>query len=307
MKKFTVCLTTVLMLLLFAMQAVAAEKIRFGVPPWPGVEVKTTIVRQILEELGYQTEELQIGPPIIYKGLVSDEVDVFLGGWVPQQNSLLNPLLKEKKVEVLQTNLENARISLCVPRYAADEGVASFADLDKYADRFDRTIYNIEVGSPMHTAMDEIIANDVAGLGDWQQVGTTTSAMLMEAKSIMAKKGWVAFACWKPHWMNVDIDMAYLEAVPGTEDFASDSKVYTVVSAQLKDEYPQAYAFLKNVRISAQTQSQWIMDYARLEKPLEQVASDWIAANRDLLAKWLDGVKAADGSDAMDKLSNISE
>lgn len=303
MKKLTVGLMTVLMLVLFAMQAMAAEKIRFGVPPWPGVEVKTEIVRQVLEELGYPTEELQIGPPIIYKGLVSNEVDAFLGGWVPQQNPLLDPLLKKKQVRVLQTNLDSARISLCVPRYAADAGVTSFADLDEHAAKFDRTIYNIKVGSPMHTAMENIIAEDVAGLGEWTQVGTTTSAMLMEAKGIMAEKGWVAFACWKPHWMNVDIDMAYLDAVPGTESFASDSKVYTVVSIDMQEVHPQACRFLKNVKISVRTQSRWIMDYAKRKQPLAKVASEWIASNRQLLAKWLDGVKASDGTDAIDKLA----
>jgi glycine betaine/proline transport system substrate-binding protein len=304
MKKLTMCLTLVLTLLMYGTQAFGAEKIRFGVPPWPGVEVKTEIVRQVLEKLGYETEELQIGPPIIYKGLVSDEVDAFLGAWVPQQNSLLEPLLEKNAVEIAQTNLEEAKISLCVPRYAAEAGVKSFADLDAHAEKFDKTIYNIEIGSPMHTAMDEIIANDVAGLGDWKQTGATTSAMLMEAKSIMKDKGWVAFACWKPHWMNVGIDMTYLDAVPGTEKFSSDSKVHTVVSSEMKSIHPQAYRFLQNIKVDSATQSRWIMDYSRKEMPLDTVASEWIASNPDTLEKWLAGVKAADGTDAMTRLAD---
>ncbi|WP_031480444.1 glycine betaine ABC transporter substrate-binding protein [Maridesulfovibrio frigidus] len=305
MKKFSLCLMAMLILLLLGIQASAAEKIRFGVPPWPGVQVKTSIVRQVLEELGYPTEEFQIGPPIIYKGLTTDEVDVFLGGWIPQHNSFLKPLLEKKEVEVLQTNLDNARVGLCVPKYVADAGVSSFADLDKHAEKFSRTIYNIEAGSSMHSLMEEIIVNDVAGLGDWTQVGSTTPAMLMQTKEIINNKGWVTFACWKPHWMNIDFDMVYLDPVSGTEEYSSNSKVYTVVSADMGKKYPQAYKFLKNVKISSETQSQWIMDYSKLGKPLDEVSSKWISTHKDLLAKWLDGVKASDGTDAMKKLAGI--
>ncbi|WP_029898861.1 ABC transporter substrate-binding protein [Desulfohalovibrio reitneri] len=302
MKRVTTCLTLVLSLLLFCATAQAADQIRFGVPPWPGVEVKTEVASQILNTLGYETESLQIGPPVIYSSFSSGEVDVFLGGWVPQQNSLLNPQLESGAAEIAQTNLDNALISLCVPKYAAEAGVKSFADLDKHGEKFNRHIYNIEVGSPMHTAMDEIIANDVAGLGDWQQTGTTTSAMLMEAKSRMDNKEWVAFACWRPHWMNVKIDMAYLEPVPGTEKFASESKVHTVVRGGLKDTHPQVYRFLKNLKVDSRTQSLWIMDYGQNEIPADEVAAEWISANKSTVAKWLDGVKAADGTPAMEKI-----
>jgi uncharacterized protein len=59
------------------------------------------------------------------------------------------------------------------------------ADLNKYADNIKSTIYNIDVGSPMHAAIEEIIAKNVAGLGGWAQVGSATPVMLMEVKSII--------------------------------------------------------------------------------------------------------------------------
>ncbi len=78
--------------------------------------VKSEIACQILESIGYPTKQLQIGPPIIYKGMTSDEVDVALGAWIPQQNPMLDPLKDQGKVEVVQTNLDTAVISLCVPK-----------------------------------------------------------------------------------------------------------------------------------------------------------------------------------------------
>jgi glycine betaine/proline transport system substrate-binding protein len=303
MKRLITSLAIVLTIFLCTTHAFAAEKIRFGVPPWPGVEVKTQVVRQILETIGYPTEELQIGPPIIYKGLVSDDVDAFVAAWIPQQNSFLDPLLAKKAVEVVQTNLDNARISLCVPRFVADAGVTSFADLAPNADKFEHKIHNIEVGTGMYNTMEEIIANDAAGLGDWKQVGATTSAMLMEVKSRIKEGKWVTFGCWQPHWMNLDIDMAYLDPIPGTEKFANQSRVDTVVSLNMKTRHPQAYRVLKNMIVPTETQSRWIMEYGQMGKPAEQVASQWIANNKDIVARWLDGVRAADGSDAMKKIN----
>ena len=296
-------LMTFLVLFLFCSNSLAAEAVKFGVPPWPGVTVKTEVAAQILQTLGYPCEQLEIGPPIAYNGMANNEVDAFLGAWVPQQNPMLEPLLKKGKVEVAQTNLDDAVISLCVPDYAAKAGVKTFADLDKHADKFKHHIYNIEMGSSMQISMEEIIKDDVVGLGDWEQTNVTTPIMLKEVQSKFNSKEWVAFGCWKPHWMNLLLDMSYLEGVPGTEKFASKSRVETIVRSGLKKDRPQVYRFLKQLTMESVTQSEWIMKYGKKEIPAKDVASEWIAANKATVATWLKGVKAADGSPAMDKIN----
>ncbi len=302
MKFLTTLVTVMLTLLCYSPTAFSADAIRFGVPPWPGVTVKTEIACQILETIGYPTKQLPIGPPIIYKGMVSGEVDAALGAWIPQQNPMLNPLKDKGEVEVVQTNLDTAVISLCVPKYAYDAGVKSFADLDKYADKFDHTIYNIEIGSGMQKEMEDIIENDVVGLKDWEQVNTTTPIMMQEVIKKVKEKKWVTWGCWKPHWMNLMLEMDYLEAVPGTEKFASDSKVYTIAAADFKAKHPEAYGFFKQFVVTAPMQSAWILEYGKNKRPEKDVAKEWIAANKDVVAKWLDGVKSSDGTPAMKKI-----
>lgn len=300
---FTKASKTILALVivcLFSLHAHAAGKIRFGVPPWPGVTVKTEVVCQLLESLGYPTQRYEVGPPIIYKGMVAGDVDAFVAAWTPQQNPMLDPLVKTKDVEVVAANLDEANISLCVPDYVWDAGVKSFADLDAHGDQFGRTIYDIEVGSGMHTAMEEIIAKDIAGLGDWNHQGTTTSAMLSQVKALINEKKWVTFGGWKPHWMNIEIDMKYLEGVPGTEKYVSQSIVYTVVSSDFHQQYPEVYKFFKKFYVSADTQSKWIYDYSYKGINLDKVAGDWIRANMDTVATWFADVRAATGKPAMD-------
>ncbi|MFO7750776.1 MAG: ABC transporter substrate-binding protein [Desulfobacteraceae bacterium] len=288
--------------LIASSSALAGDEIRFGVPPWPGVTVKTEIVCQLLETMGYETEQTEVGPPVIYKGMEDDEIDAFLGAWTPQQNPLLNPLREQGRVEIVRTNLKDAVISLCVPKYAAKAGLKSFSDLDDHADKFDSHIYNIDVGSPMHTAMEEIIEKDVAGLGDWEQTGTATPIMLQQVKSMMDQGKWVAFACWKPHWMNVGLEMAYLEAAPGTEKFANDSLIHTVVRSDFKQRFPGVYKMFENIRITALTQSRWINAFSKEGQRVEVVAKEWISNNPEQVSQWLEGVTAPDGSPGAEKI-----
>lgn len=303
MKKFHALLPMLLLVLMLAVPCRAAESLKLAVPPWPGVEVKSEIAIQLLDALGYPAEKLSVGPPIAYNGMANGEVDIFLAGWLPQQNPLLDPLLEKKAVEVVQTNLDSAVISLCVTKDVADQGVKSFADLDKHADKFKHHLFNIESGSPMAVAMGEIIEKDVAGLGDWEQTNVTTPIMLKEVQSRVNNGEWVTFACWKPHWMNLQLDMAYLEAVPGTEKFASKSKVVTVARKGLAEEAPEVYRFLKQLKVPSATQSKWILEYGQKEIPSKEVAATWIANNKDAVAAWLKGVKAADGTPAMDVIN----
>jgi glycine betaine/proline transport system substrate-binding protein len=305
MKKFTtiLCMTVILILGLGSI-SMARDTIRFGVPPWPGVEVKTEITAQLLDALGYDSEQLQIGPPVVYKGMENNDVDVFLGAWTPQQNPLLDPLLDKGAVEIAQTNLDDALISLCVPDFVAEAGVRSFADLNAHAEKFRHHIYNIEVGSPMHTAMEEIISNNVAGLGEWDQTGTTTPIMLTEAMSLIDNDQWVAFACWRPHWMNIRIDMEYLEPVEGTESFASESLIHTVVRAGFAGQYPDVYQFLQRMQVTSEIQSYWINEYGQKNLPAAEVATTWIKDNMDIVSNWFAGVTTPEGDQAMELIQN---
>ncbi|MBL3583643.1 ABC transporter substrate-binding protein [Oleidesulfovibrio alaskensis] len=280
--------------------AAQADAIRFGVPPWPGVTVKSEVVCQILEAMGYDTVQLEIGPPIIYKGLTTDDVDVCVAAWIPQQNEMFLPLRDKKAIDVVAVNIDEAGTSLCVPSYVWEAGVRSIADLDARGEMFDRTIYGIEVGSGMQTSTEKMIHDDVAGLGDWTQVSSTTPVMLRAVQERIRAGKWVVFHGWQPHWMNFQIDMKYLEGVPGTEKLVSESVVYTIASRQFATRHPQAHAFLKKFYVRGATQSQWINDFGFRKTAPEKVASDWIRANIDTVATWLDGVTAADGSAGID-------
>ena len=136
--RFSRLLAALLVLALSIPAFAKAEPIRFGVPPWPGVTVKTEVVCQILEAMGHETTQLEVGPPIIYKGLTTGEVDAYVAAWLPQQTEMFAPLKAAGEIEVVATNLDEARTGLAVPVYVFDAGVTSIADLDRHAEQFDK-------------------------------------------------------------------------------------------------------------------------------------------------------------------------
>ena len=299
MRKFFL-VPTILSLCMMLPFSAAAERIRFGVPPWPGVTVKTEVVCQILHVMGYDTEQLEVGPPVIFRGLTTGDVDAYVGVWIPLQNEMFQPLKEKGAIDVIGTNLDESGSSLCVPAYVWNAGVHSIGDLDKYADKFDHTIYGIEPGTGMNTTTDELIKRDVAGLGDWTQVGSTTPVMLSAVMDRVKQKKWVVFHGWRPHWMNVKIDMKFLDGVSGTENLVSTGVVYTIASNDFEKRFPEARAFLRRLYVKGATQSEWINDFAYEKQPAEKVAHAWIAGNLDTVASWLEGVRTVDGGSAID-------
>ncbi|WP_031484237.1 glycine betaine ABC transporter substrate-binding protein [Maridesulfovibrio frigidus] len=298
------CLIRLFVLLVLVLtiptSASAAEKIKFGAPLWPGVTPKTHIVAQIISAMGYQSELIEVGPPVIYKSMGFNDMDIFLGGWTPQQDPMLDPQVKAGKVVKVRSNLSDALIGVCVSDAAYEGGIKSLDDVHKYPEKFGKTIYNIEAGTGMHTAMESILKDNVGQLGDWEHVGTATSVMLAGVTSRINKGDWVVFGCWKPHWMDVEMDIHFLKGIPGSEAMISGSSVYTVTRGGFAADYPEIQKLLENFSITSQTQSEWISEYSYKNNPADQVASKWISANLDQVKGWLKNVKTIDGKDAFE-------
>ncbi|MGQ7242044.1 ABC transporter substrate-binding protein [Salinicola sp. V024] len=295
-------LTAALPLTLFAAGSAQADldTVRFGVPPWPGVTVKSEVATQILEAMGYQTQQNELAVGVILNGLANDDLDVYLGGWYPIEQEMIDPLVADGKVDKVAKNISNANSGLVVPEYVHEAGVDSVADLDRYKDRFDGEIQGIEAGTGINDAILAAIDKDAAGLGDWQLRESSTAAMLAYADQKISDKQWVTFVGWEPHWMNVSYDLYYLKDSDdsGTADILST--VWTVVPSSLEAEDANLYRFLSQYQVDIEAQNDWVYQYSHEERSADEVASEWIHDHYDIVAQWLDGVTTKDGKPAID-------
>ncbi|MGP8290372.1 ABC transporter substrate-binding protein [Vreelandella zhanjiangensis] len=305
-QRFYALSTTGLVALLTAGSATAGlDEVRFGVPPWPGVTVKSEVAAQLMEAMGYQTRQRDLAVSVILEGLTRNDVDVYLGGWYPVQTDMVEPLVANGKVEKLVSNIQGANSGLVVPQYVYDAGVTSVADLDAHRERFDGQIQGIEAGTGINTAILAAIDDDAVGLGDWSLRESSTAAMLAQAEQKIANEEWVTFVGWEPHWMNVSFDLAYLDDAENAGIAQIESTVWTVVPASMAEEDPQLHRFLSQYVVDIEDQNAWVYSYSYDDLPADEVAQEWIAEHLDTVAVWLEGVEAKDGTSAIEAVRAV--
>ncbi|WP_280553562.1 ABC transporter substrate-binding protein [Halomonas sp. 25-S5] len=273
-------------------------QVRFSVPAWPGVTVKTALAAQLLDALGYQTRQQELGSTITYEALTQRELDAFLAAWLPGQQGMYDTTMEKGLIVDLGNNVEGARLGFAVPSYVYEVGLTSAEDLDKeaFADRLERTIYSIEVGSGMSEILNGAVEEDTYGLGDWHLSETSTPGMLSAVDAAINREEWIVFAGWTPHWMNIEYDVKYLEDPQdmwGPEQGSSDVK--TLVTSDFAEAAPNATRLLDQIRFSADDQSAMILGFSYEEREPEAVALDWIRSNPGKVQAFLEGVTTRDG------------
>ncbi len=276
----------------------ASPTIGFGTPPWPGLKVKTEITEQLLQALGYKTQTKKLGVPFIYRELASNHIDAYLGGWMPVEKQMLDPLLAKDEVVNLGSNLEGALLGLAVPDYVWNNGIHSVKDLTAHADRFKGKVYGIENGSEINNKISTAIKADDEGMGKFRLVSSSTAVMLTQVQRAISRHEPIVFMGWRPHWMNIEIKMRYLKGRKDSPIARINSNVLTIVSHDLADNQPNVTRLLSHIKIDAKTQSRWIYDYSHKKGDLKTVADRWLKNNPDIVKAWLDGVSTANGSPA---------
>ena len=252
-----------------AAQAEEPTEVRFSVPAWPGVTVKSALAETLLETLGYEVAQEELGSTITYEALTQDEVDVFLAAWLPAQQAMFDATMDKGVLVDLGNNVEGARLGFAVPTYVYEAGVTTAEDLDKeeFADKLDRTIYSIEVGSGMSDTLNGAVENDTYGLADWDLSETSTPGMLSAVDAAINREEWIVFAGWTPHWMNIEYDVKYLD---DTQDMwgpgGGRSDVRTLVSTAFSESNPNATRLLDQLSFSADDQSAMIRGFSYEEK-----------------------------------------
>lgn len=282
------------LVLVFTTAALADKAVRFAYVNWPGVTVKTEVARQVLEYLGYETDAKMLSVPVVFRGLSSGDLDVFVGAWLPTMKSISDKYFKDGSIVPVTVNLNETIYTLAVPQYAWEAGVKSHADLHKFADKFDKKIIGIEPGNDGNQIVAKMIADNIYKLKDWELVESSSEAMMITVGSALKKKEWVVWLGWSPHWMNLAYDIKYLED-PENMWGSEPEIVKTVARAGLKADNPNVYKFFTQFKVTPELQNDWISQYSRQKQKPREVAQKWIQENLGIVDQWLYGVTAANG------------
>lgn len=277
-------------------EAAACATPSFSDVGWTDISATTAVASLILEKLGYQPKIDILSVAVTYEALPRGDVDIFLGNWMPLQEPTQKPLVEGGKIDVVQTNLEGAIIGFAVPKAAYDEGLKTYSDIANFGDALGHKIYGIEAGSSANGTISQMIADDKFGLKDFELVESSEQAMLAQVKRAAKAGNPIVFFGWRPHPMNVNIDMEYL--TDGDNVFGPDDGAATVLTNTRPgyvEECPNVGRFLKNLVFQVDAEDlmmSYILDDG-MSAP--EAAEKWVKANPGALDAWLDGVTTRDG------------
>lgn len=276
----------------------SCKTVRFSDVGWSCITATTAIATEILEGLGYEPQVDVLSVPVTFQSLANDDLDAFLGLWLPTQESMIQPYFDKNQIDRVAMNLEGAKYTLAVPKYVQEAGVKSFGDLAAHQDKFEGKIYGIEPGNDGNQIIQDMIDNDAFGLSGWEVVESSEQGMLSQVERATKRDEWIVFLGWEPHPMNRRFELAYLA---GGDDYFGPNyggaTVYTLAPAGYTEKCPNVGQLLKNMKFSLALENE-IMGYMLQDGMEPQAAAlELIKNHPELVDSWLEGVTTADGGD----------
>ena len=185
----------------FAADPESCKKVRLSDVGWTDIQATTGVASVLLTALGYEPEVIQLSVPVTYASLKNNDLDVFLGNWMPSMTADIKEYTADGSVETISQNLDGAGYGLVVPTYMAEAGVKTLADLAKpeIKEKLDGKVYGIEAGNDGNRIILDMIGKPDNGLAGYELVESSEAGMLTQAEQSMKDNEWIVFLGWTPH------------------------------------------------------------------------------------------------------------
>jgi glycine betaine/proline transport system substrate-binding protein len=278
----------------------ACQAVRFADVGWTDITATTALTSVVLEGLGYQPETQVLSVPVTYTSLKNNDIDVFLGNWMPTMEADLAPYRDDGSVDVLGVNLEGAKYTLAVPSYVAEAGLKNFADIANFKEHLDGKIYGIEPGNDGNRLIQKMIDDNAFGLQDFEVVESSEAGMLSQVARAGRRDEWMVFLGWEPHPMNANFDMTYLAG--GDDWFGPNyggATVYTNVRAGYTGECPNVGQLLQNLQFTLAMENEVMAAILDAGEDPADAATAWLKKNPNVLDNWLVNVTTLDAQDGL--------
>ena len=271
---------------------------------WTDITATTAVATTILGALGYDTEIKLLSVPVTYTAMSTDDVDVFLGNWMPTMEADIAPYRDAGTVDTVRTNLTGAKYTLATNKAGADLGIDSFDAIAEHKDALDGKIYGIEPGNDGNRLLLEMVAKDQFGLGTFEVVESSEQGMLAQVTRADSAGEPIVFLGWEPHPMNAAHELTYLEG--GDDVFGPNlggAEVVTNTRAGYVADCPNVGKFLQNLEFTLDMENAIMGAILNDGTDPADAAKAWLQENPDAAGPWLDGVTTFEGGDAAAALS----
>jgi glycine betaine/proline transport system substrate-binding protein len=269
----------------------SSKSLTLGSIGWTENIAVSNLTKVIFEEdMGYDEVEVQ-GPlelGLLFQGVAKGDLHAFQDVWLPNHKTFINKPQLKNDLELLDPWYGGqTAYGLTAPTYMGVESIADLTDVDT------DEIIGIE---PSATFMPQIEDEVIPAYNlDMKLVTSSTAGMLSELQKAYDNEEPIVFTGWSPHWMNEEYDFRYLEDPKNAQGSWDDpAKISCVVNADLKDEDPAAYAFLKTLSLDEKQVNEMgvAMKDAGTGKEVQGIRN-WYEDNRDAVKPAVDAAKKA--------------
>ena len=285
-----------------ANEPAACKTVRFADVGWTDITATTALASRILEALGYTPTDQVLSVPVTYASLKNNDIDVFLGNWMPTMEADIRPYLEDGTVEsIARPNLEGAKYTLAVPRYTYEAGLQSFQDIARFKEALEGRIYGIEPGNDGNRLILDMIDAKQFGLDGFELVESSEQGMLAQVARAVSRKQPMVFLGWEPHPMNANFQMNYLAG--GDDVFGPNlggATVFTNVRAGYLTECPNAGKFVSNLRFTLPMENEVMGAILNDGTEARAAADAWLKKNPRAWEGWLKDVTTFDGQPGLE-------
>ena len=285
----------------------SCQTVRFSDVGWTDVTSTTALIAQLLRSIGYLPTVTVLSVPVTFASLQNNDLDVFLGNWMPAQAGDRGHYVEDGSVVVIGANLTGAKYTLAVPAYTYAAGLKDFKDIQRFGPELNDSIYGIEPGNDGNRHVLDMLRQDQFGLGGFKLIESSEQGMLAQVERAYHNKKPIVFLAWEPHPMNMRFDLKYLAG--GDEFFGPNyggATIYTVTRKGYSAECPNMGRLLANLKFTLRGESEMMAAILDRHEPPDSAATEWLKANPTAVKAWLAGVMTFDGRPATDALARAA-
>ena len=259
------------------------ETVKIGYVQWSSAEASTHIVKNILEDMGYNVETPVLQTGAMYQSTATGEIDGFVCSWLPDTDKNYWEKFGDKLVE-LNNNYESAQIGIVVPEYVT---IDSLAEMKDHKDKFQGRIVGIDPG-----AAEMIVVKDKTmptyGLEDWKLTESSGPAMTAELGRSIKNEEWIAVTGWKPHWKWSKYDLKFLKDPELT--MGDGEYIKSMGRPGIKEDLPEVASFLEKYKLTTEQLGSVMLKIQNGMNP-DKAAREFIDENPDVVQSWMPSEK----------------
>ncbi|GJE72964.1 glycine betaine ABC transporter substrate-binding protein [Methylorubrum podarium] len=256
----------------------AGKEVRLAYVEWADAVVATDILKQVLEEKGYQVKTIPLAAAAMWQAVANGDADASVAAWLPVTQAAYYEKLKNR-LELIGPNVTGAKIGWAVP---ASSPLNSIEDLKTKAADVDGKVIGIDPGAGLMKSSEAAIK--AYGL-PVKLVDGSDATMTSALKDAIRRKQDIVVTAWTPHWMFARYELKYL-ADP-KKVFGEDESVNTLARKGLKDDMPEVYKILTKFKLTVKEEEAVMAENE--EKGADHVANaaKWIKQHRETVDGWL--------------------